>query len=137
MANEPSSPGNNGQPLHRRARNLLIVEPQSLLRWSLATYLSRWFDVFPTDSPATAERILDDERIDAVVLSDALPAAQLTALLEHVRARGQATCLVCTVTGSGFMPVPHDKCHCIEKPFELRKLADLLGVESQASSRTR
>ena len=42
---------------------LLIVEPEPLLRWSLATYLSKWFDVFPADTREAADRILDDHRL--------------------------------------------------------------------------
>ena len=113
----------NGGGGNTGCRRLLIVEPEPLLRWSLAKYLSKWFEVFPVDSVAPADRVLDQQPIDAVVVSDQLPDRRAQSIENHARSRNAATCVIHTVTtrvvGSA---------KCIEKPFELARLATLLGV---------
>ena len=112
---------------------LLVVEPEALLRWSLATYLSKWFDVFPTDTGESADRILEDHRIDALVVSDQLPAESVDALEFHARSCNAATRVVRTVTSLNRDAVTDQGTFCIEKPFELVKLANLLGVDEGCS----
>lgn len=107
---------------------LLIVEPEPLLRWSLATYLSKWFDVFPVESREAADRILDDHRVDAAVLSDALPQESVRALSEHVWEQRADAEIVQTVTSLRAASPPDATTMLIEKPFELARLARLLGV---------
>lgn len=135
MAQEhPINPGRaNPNPSHGRVGYLLIVEPEALLRWSLATYLSKWFDVFPTDSPKAAGRILDDHAIDALVVSDQLPAESVGELEQHVRSQNASARLVRTVTGLESEDGTTSGWLCIEKPFELAKLAGLLGVDAGRS----
>ena len=71
---DPSSCHQNNEgcdPQHSSAAgNLLIVEPEELVRWSLVTYLSRSFSVFTADSTDAAVRILNEHDIDAVVIAD-------------------------------------------------------------------
>lgn len=122
--NPGSDPPSNG-----RVGYLLVVEPETLLRWSLATYLSKWFDVFPTDTGEAADRILEDHRIDALVVSDQLSAAMLDALESHARSRNASTRVVRTVTSLNRDGLTDQGTFCIEKPFELWKLANLLGVD--------
>ena len=120
-------------PSFGRVGYLLVVEPEALLRWSLATYLSKWFDVFPTDTGESADRILEDHRIDALVVSDQLPAESLDALESHARSCNAATRVVRTVTSLNRNTVTDQGTFCIEKPFELVKLANLLGVDEGCS----
>jgi len=109
---------------------LLIVEPEPLLRWSLVTYLSRWFEVFPAESESAADRLLDEQPMDAVVVSDQLPNHQAEEIEAHARSRNAAARVIRTVT-----TVDDPRNRCIEKPFELSKLAGLLGVKSAAGGR--
>ena len=121
-------PGSGPLP-NGRVGYLLVVEPETLLRWSLATYLSRWFDVFPTETGEAADRILDDHRVDALVVSDQLSADTLDALEGHARSRNASTRVVRTVTSLNRNGLTDQGTFCIEKPFELWKLANLLGVD--------
>ena len=60
----------NDNTAHNEKEQLLIVEPDTLLRWSLVTYLSRWFRVVPVESSDQANLILDQYTFDAVVVCD-------------------------------------------------------------------
>ena len=118
----------NMQGTKRRLRSMLVVEPEPLLRWSLATYLSKWFDVFPTDSSKAALRILDDHRVDGAVLSDQLAPEAVPAITARLRLRNPNATIVYTVTNAEAR-VPEDRFdHEIEKPFQLADLATLFGV---------
>jgi DNA-binding NtrC family response regulator len=108
--------------------HLLVVEPEELVRWSLVPYLARWFDVFSADSGAAADRILDEQRIDAAVVSDDLSDQAADVIEARVRAQNPCVKVVRVVTspppGDGAVP----DTPCIEKPFQLSELATLLGV---------
>ncbi len=125
-------PGDRHLP-HGRVGYLLIVEPEALLRWSLATYLSKWYDVFPVESVEAADRILDDHAIDAVVTSDQLPIDSITALERRARERNAQARVVRTVTGLDLASTLADEIRCIEKPFQLAELAGLLSTGSDRS----
>lgn len=107
---------------------LLIVEPEDLLRWSLTTYLGRWFEVYPTESPVAANRYLDERFFEAVVTSDELPEEALMDIETHAHSRNVATKLVRTVTSLCASCQRMPQGCCIEKPFQLSKLATMLGV---------
>ena len=121
--NHQTASGSNGS-----AGQLLVVEPEALLRWSLVTYLGRWFEVQSAETKLAAERILDQHRIDAVVVSDELSEPTMEEIEAHARSRNSAMRVVRTVTTERLdQPLPNDTC-CIEKPFDLARLARLLGV---------
>ena len=113
-----------------RGRSLLVVEPERLLRWSLVTYLSRWFNVFPAESRVDADQLLDAERIDAVVVSDELEDGGADAIEQHAVQRNPVARVVHIVMSLRGDDPSADSARCIEKPFELGKLARLLGVPS-------
>ncbi|MCH9002684.1 MAG: hypothetical protein IIC02_08940, partial [Planctomycetes bacterium] len=102
-----------------RIGHLLIVEPESLLRWSLATYLSKWFDVFPTDSGEAALRILDDHRVDGAVISDQLAPGSAPAITARLGLRNPNATIVYTVTNAETSVAEDRVIHQIEKPFQL------------------
>jgi len=116
-------PSHNGSPRH-----LLIVEPEELVRWSLVTYMAKWFAVDSVDSRAGADRILDERRIDAVVVSDDLSDQAAEAIETHARSRNPSVCVVRTVTNPSGDNEPAPDTPRVEKPFELSKLASLLGI---------
>jgi len=112
------------------AREILIVEPEDLVRWSLVTYLAQWFEVHPAGSKAAADQILEDYPIDAVVVSDDLSDEAADEIEIHARSRNPAARVVRMVTHA-----PADKrlnkgTLRLEKPFELSRLGGLLGTES-------
>jgi len=110
------------------AEHLLIVEPEALVRWSLVTYLGKWFAVYSADSRASADRILDDHRIDALVVSDDLSDRAAKDIEAHARSQNPSVRVVRTVTNPSDGEEPTPDTPCVEKPFELSKLASLLGV---------
>lgn len=112
----------------RRLGYLLVAEPEMLLRWSLATYLSKWFDVFPVDSCEGAQSILDDHAVDGAVFSDEFPSKTVQNLAEQVQLRNPNATIVHTVTNLQDGLPRNRAIHHIEKPFELADLAALLGV---------
>ena len=113
---------------------LLLVEPEGLLRWSLTTYLGQWFDVFPTETTVAADRILGQHRIDAVITSEELPEGDLAEVERRALACNSSARIVRTVTGLSNTCAPLAGTFCIEKPFELSKLAKLLGIHPRCAS---
>lgn len=126
---------------------LIIVEPDGLLRWSILAYLKPWFDVILADSVAPAQDWLRREFVDALIVSDDIQPEALRAFYESAGALGRRPRAIVTTTGVG---LPGDNAsagstesvpqllrrrdrddlsiHFIEKPFELKQLAQLLGV---------
>lgn len=110
-------------------RTLLLVEPDRLLRWSLVTYLSRWFRVLEAESLPTALSQLKCQTIDAVVLSNELGPADAHAVVRQVLSQDTCARIVRVVTSSyDELPLTTNAA-MIEKPFELSQLARLLGVQ--------
>ena len=113
---------------HGRIGHLLVVDPEALLRWSLATYLSKWFDVSPTDCRVAALRVLDSRRVDGAVISDQLAPGSANAITARLRLRHANATIIYTVTNAETNAgEDRDSLH-IEKPFQLADLAALLGV---------
>ena len=119
--------GHSGDGEMQRPR-LLIVEPEDLLRWSLTTYLGRWFDVVPVESTRAAAEVLEVHPFAAVVTSDELPDDELVHIETEARSRNRTTKLIRTVTNLASEGLPIADNYCIEKPFQLSKLAKMLGV---------
>jgi DNA-binding response OmpR family regulator len=131
-AKRARSAGERPAPTEGRRGHVLIVEPDPLTQWSLETYLARWFAIDSTGSPVSAQRILETQPVDALVLSDELPSAALAALEQRAHSLTARVVILRTVTDSGQAPCPGPDSSCLEKPFELVRLAELLGVpESQ------
>ena len=113
---------------------VLVVEPEDLVRWSLVTYLGKWFEVCSADCGCVAERILDDRKVDAVVLSDDLSDQAAEDVEAHARARNPAARVVRTVTGPPGEKASNGASPRLEKPFELSRLAVMLGVQETICS---
>lgn len=110
----------------RRRGCVLIMEPDPLMRWSMSTYLRRWFDVTAVESAEQASGFLGSQRLAAMVFSDAVPLEQARQMERRARAANPAIVIVCTVTGAATSVGAG--CARIEKPFELASLARLLGA---------
>lgn len=110
--------------------NLLVLEPETLLRWSLVTYLGKWFQVFPADTAAVAQQIIERHPIQALVVCDDLGDHASDRIESLVRGRYPDVRVIRIVmslrTAQSLSPLAT----FIEKPFELAKLAALLGVRS-------
>ena len=112
-------------------RCLLIVEPQALLKWSLVKYLSRWFEILVADNEGDAQRFLDEHHISAVVVSDELPEHTVRRIEARAKASNPEVQLVRTVADTALSQDnldPDDTAFCLEKPFALSKMAELLGI---------
>lgn len=110
---------------------VVIVEPDSLMRWSIETYLRRWFDVRGFEDAAAADRVLASQAVDALVFSDEYPRSELEPMRAHARSANPQVRVICTVSDDGGPIGTSDE--VIEKPFALRDLAQLLGVEDAAA----
>lgn len=123
---DPPTAGSGGLGVVR----LLIVEPEALFRWSLSTYLRRWFDVRVADSSVGGDDVLAHENVDALVLSADLPNDDARMLAAHARRINPDVLIICTFSG----PDGHEELTCdsgmlcLEKPFDLSLLARYLGV---------
>ncbi|MCG3128550.1 MAG: hypothetical protein CHACPFDD_03439 [Phycisphaerae bacterium] len=108
-------------------RRLLIVDPNPLTRWSVSTYLSNWFEVAGTDNAADADRLLSTGGVDALIISDVIPLRAALEVGRHARMSNPNVTAVRTITQTDPSMI-HGDWTCIEKPFELAELAQLLGV---------
>ena len=109
--------------------SLLVVEPEPLLRWSLTTYLGKWFQVFAAESRSAADPVLQGHAIDAVILSDDLDGGDADELEKFVRSRKPSACVIRTISRPSRTSVGAPETICLEKPFELARLAGFLGVQ--------
>ena len=100
------------------------------MRWSLVTYLARWFEVLSADSRLAADRILDAQKVDAVVVSADLSDRAAEDVEAHARAQNPAARVVRTITGPSTERASNENTSCLEKPFELARLPSLLGVQA-------
>jgi len=116
-------------------RTVLIVEPEALLRWSLVTYLGRWFRVFAADSVSAADRLLDEQPIDAAVLSDDLPDGGADQIERHLRIRNPTPCVVRISTRPTTSSGTSQTTARLEKPFDLTTLANLLKTKDSPAPR--
>jgi DNA-binding response OmpR family regulator len=109
---------------------VLIIEPDPLTRWSISTYLKRWFEVLAAESAEAANPLLGPSTLAALILADELPGERCRSIEHLARQRNPALITVHTVTGVTRTEAhPRDEGGTwLEKPFELARLARLLGV---------
>ncbi|MGD2109763.1 MAG: hypothetical protein PVI86_10260 [Phycisphaerae bacterium] len=112
------------------AREILIVEPEDLVRWSLVTYLRQWFQVHPADSKAAVDQILEEFPIDALVLSDDMTYETADEIEQLVRSRYPSARVVRMVTDAPPDQHLNQGTLRLEKPFELSQLGGLLGANN-------
>lgn len=110
------------------SRRLLIVEPNRLTQWSLRTYLQRWFVVDVVATADEAARELKRRSYSAVLISDELPAERAEQVEHGARSANGEVISVRLVTGVSRLSAQPPQTVCVEKPFELSRLAEVLGV---------
>lgn len=116
-----------GRPVDRL--RLILAEPEHLLRWSLTEYLNRWFEVIVVHSLAEACDVMDHDRVDAAVVSDAWPTASVEQLETRLHKANDRAPFVRLVTDSQrFSTQGGKRQNVLEKPFRLGELARRLGV---------
>jgi hypothetical protein len=79
-------------------------------------------------SAGDAEKRVFDGRYDALVISDDVGTHSEELLIREARTRNPRVTIVLTGTGVTAHCEPCDNCWRLEKPFELRQLAHVLGV---------
>ncbi len=111
-------------------RQILLVDPDKLLRWSVQTYFGRWFDVVTVGTIADATRALDATSPETLIASEDLDAGELAAL--EVKARGRNARLQVVRIGTRLADRRSRYCNprYLEKPHILPQLADVLGVNT-------
>ncbi|MFQ5413416.1 MAG: hypothetical protein ACE5E6_03060 [Phycisphaerae bacterium] len=114
-------------------RHLLVVEPESLLRWSLTTYFQKWYTTHPAGSVDDAMDVLSRERIDALILAGELPDGDADRIATQAKAGNPDVVMVETVADTTALRHRTPHMPCIEKPFKLAKLAALLGAAPRPS----
>ncbi len=121
-ASPAASPASSG------GRRVLLIEPDHLTLWSVATYLQRWFTVVTTNCSVEAEKLLRDSAVAAVIISDQFPRRAAETLTQLTRRLHPAARTVLMVTGEAEADGDAEHATRLEKPFELSVLARLLGV---------
>jgi len=114
-------------------RRLLIVEPDLLTRWSLQTYLGRWFDVRTAAEANQGSRVVERWPVDALIVADDLTAGGIRDIEATARRCNPAVRVLHTIARTADDAPPLDPSY-VEKPFDLRRLADLLGVPTAPDS---
>jgi DNA-binding NtrC family response regulator len=122
-------PNRREKPGRARQRGrVLLLEPDHLTRWSVTTYLCRWFAVETVESSEDAARLVRDEPFDALVLSDRVSDSEVANLLRSAADRNPQVKTVRTVTAMSEPVAEQASMFQLEKPFQLSRLAQLLGV---------
>jgi len=105
---------------------VLVIEPDRLTRWSVQRFLERSFVVRGTGDMADAERLLDEQPVHAMVVSNNLDLHATRRVEQQARDRNARVLIVHT----GIAPNPSDSGDIafLEKPFQLSRLAQLLNA---------
>jgi DNA-binding NtrC family response regulator len=113
--------------LKRQTGRVVIVDGDPLARWSLGTYLRRWYTVEEAECGPAGAEIVRAPDLAVLILSDELP-GQCIAQLEEIAQRHHPNArVVRTVTGVN-PKRPRSRALLLEKPFQLHELACLLGI---------
>ncbi len=110
------------------AGHVLIVEPDELTCWSLATYLGRWYAVDTARSGAAAVRKLRSQPAEAVIISDQIRGSAAEAIAAAARRARPSVRLVLLTTDDADTRLAGAPLARVEKPFALPELARVLGV---------
>jgi len=132
MSNSSTQPSSQADgrdyPTGANRGHVLVLEPDPLTQWSLKTYLRRWFTVDGTSSVASAQRVLETHPVDALVISEELSSTGLAYVEQCARSLNPRVAIVRTISDPSKPSRPGTHLDCLEKPFELARLARLLGV---------
>jgi DNA-binding NtrC family response regulator len=119
-------------PQDPAARQVLVVDDEPLMRWSMAESLrDQHYGVIEAADGAEALRALSSADVDAIVLDYRLPDSDDLALLARIRQLAPLTPVVMISAHS--RPDISDRARdmgvhtLIEKPFEMRMLAAILA----------
>jgi DNA-binding NtrC family response regulator len=121
------------------ALRVLVVDDESLIRWSVAeTLTERGYEVVETGDAAGARSAIRDsqDRFDVVLLDLRLPDSDDLALLESIRCLSPDAQVV-LMTAFGRPEVVRGALQLgaygvINKPFEMHAMADLVGEAAAA-----
>jgi len=125
------------------APRVLVVDDESLIRWSVAVTLAeRGYEVVETGDAAGARSAIRDPQVkfDVVLLDLRLPDSDDLALLESIRCLSPDTQVI-LMTAFGRPEVLRGALQLgayrvINKPFEMRAMADLVGEAAAAGPRS-
>ena len=109
-----------------------IVAEGMLYARTLRRLAGLGFRVFAVDSVPAADRLLDEQPVDAAVLSDDLPDGGADQVECHLRIRNPTPCVVRTSTGPSTGGGTPPAAARLEKPFDLTTLANLLKTSDSS-----
>ncbi len=110
---------------------MLVAEPDRLTRWSIEAYFRTRYSVLSASNIHEVRDILKSRPIDALVISDEFPEAEIDAIQALARSRNARIVILRTVTDPARRrTVAGDGTLLIEKPFKLSALALMLGGQS-------
>lgn len=127
-ANQPANAA--AETTTERRRRLLLVEADALTRWSIQTYLGKWFAVDVAERGDVAVLIAAAPP-DAMLLSDDVSAEEAAALHATALARKAGVMTLRLITGATDAVRQDGAVRELEKPFALAQLARLLGIPEQ------
>jgi len=110
---------------------LLVVDADRLTRWSVKAYLGDSRDVLTVESTDGALELLDEQTVEAVVVSEDLPDHGADKVETRARSRNPCVVVVRTVSEPLMDDVSSESTVRLEKPFTLSRLAELLGVSGR------
>lgn len=111
----------------KRPLSLLLVDPDSLLLWSLERYLRQWTIVCTATTLEDAQDHLRRAPFDAVILSGNFPAQRLDEMERLAVDRNKNVKIIRLVTDNDD-PTSAKSYQRIEKPFKLESIAGMLGI---------
>jgi DNA-binding response OmpR family regulator len=115
--------------MKRVDRNVLVVEDEKLLNWSLASSLSKWgFDVHPVFTGTDALAKLENSGFDVVLLDYMLPDVDGLAVARLVRER-QPNAVIFLLTAFQLNELPVDSGlidSYFNKPLDFKQLRQAL-----------
>ncbi|MEK6674135.1 MAG: hypothetical protein AABZ47_00605 [Planctomycetota bacterium] len=108
---------------------VLLVEPDSLLRWSVEAYLQHRFAVESVSNRPAAEARLRVDEFNAVIVADDLSEHGADSIAALARLGNPDVRVIRTVTNALATPITRDGVSRLEKPFQLSKLEELLSTD--------
>lgn len=109
---------------------VIVADADPLVRWSLAHYLGRWFEVHTAATLVDARRLLHDAQPPAaVIVGDEFPDGLGTELTAEAAAAHPDVRII-QITASTEFNGAADRASVVEKPFALAEIAAMIGVHT-------
>jgi DNA-binding NtrC family response regulator len=112
---------------------VLIADSDPLVRWSLAHYLGRWFEVETVETLADARRLLGERSPAALIVGDEFPdgpGRDLVAEMTRTHPLARIVRITASSDARDENGVSCEGVNTLEKPFALADIAAMIGVKT-------